>query len=98
MFRSILVAMSLILVPIAAQANACGERNQILDALSTKYHELPVGTGITSNGRFIEVLASEAGTWTILVTVPNGPTCPIAVGEAWRKVAPPMKEEDGQIS
>jgi len=98
MFRSVLVAMSLILVPIAAQATSCGERDQILDVLSSKYHELPVGMGITSDGKFIEVVASEEGTWTILVTDPNGPTCPIAVGEAWRKVAPSMKEEDGRIS
>lgn len=98
MFRSILVAMSLILVPIAAQASSCGERDQLLDALSAKYHEIPVGMGITSDGQFIEVVASGEGTWTILVTVPNGPTCPIAVGEGWRKVAPSMKEEDGQVS
>lgn len=98
MFRSVLVAMSLILVPIAAQANSCGERDRILNVLSSKYHELPVGMGITSDGKFIEVVASEEGTWTILVTVPNGPTCPVAVGEAWRKVAPPKKEEGDRVS
>ena len=98
MFRSVLIAMSLILVPIAAEANSCGERDQILDVLASKYHESPVGMGITSDGQFLEVVASEEGTWTILATAPNGPTCPIAVGEAWRKVAPSMKQEDGRIS
>lgn len=36
MFRSVLVAMSLILVPLATQANACRERDRILDVLSSK--------------------------------------------------------------
>ncbi len=69
-------------IPAAAQT-VCADHNQITDRLATIYSESRVGIGLDENGRVIEVFASEQGSWTILVTFPDGRTCLIAAGEAW---------------
>ncbi len=47
------------------------------------YSEIPVAMGLASNGGVIEVLASENGSWTLLVTMPDGTSCVLAAGESW---------------
>lgn len=70
--------------PAAAQSPQCGARDALIDRLATKYDEHPVSAGVTATGSLLEVLASTAGTWTILVTVPGGPTCLVSAGDGWR--------------
>jgi hypothetical protein len=63
----------------------CDQRNSVLGHLAENYKEAPVAFGVTSDGRLIEVLSTNGGgTWTIIVSMPNGTTCLIAAGEAWR--------------
>jgi hypothetical protein len=72
--------------PAAAQA-VCGEREKFIDHLSNSYAEAPVAIGLASNGNVLEVLKSDkAGTWTIIVTRPNGMSCVVASGEAWEEL------------
>lgn len=77
-------------VPAAAQqANVCGKRPDVLGQLSARHSEAPTAMGLSSNGHMVEVLASPAGaTWTIIVTLPNGLSCLMAVGEHWEAVKP----------
>jgi hypothetical protein len=42
---------------------------------------------LSRNGNVLEVLKSDkAGTWTIIVTRPNGMSCVVASGEAWEEL------------
>ncbi|NIA68254.1 hypothetical protein HBA54_06580 [Pelagibius litoralis] len=68
-----------------AQGPQCAPREALLQSLSKNYKEAPVNMGVTSTGSLIEILASPAGSWTILVTVPGGPTCMVSSGDGWRK-------------
>ncbi len=66
---------------------ACDLRDRILDHLAQKYDESPVAIGVTNKGGLVEVLTSgDGGTWTIIVTFPNGTSCLVAAGEGWRSV------------
>ncbi len=67
----------------------CGDRDTFLARLGNTYAEQPVAMGLTSNGTVMEVLTSAAGTWTILITYPNGMTCMIAAGDSWEPLAIP---------
>ena len=59
----------------AQAAPACGKRDDVVAQLSEKYKEAPVGIGLASNGGLIELLAASNGTtWTLIVTLANGPT------------------------
>ena len=74
--------------PARAQAQTvCGERTKFLEHLGKSYAESPVAMGLASNGSILEVLASEKGTWTIIITMPNGVSCVVASGEAWEEVS-----------
>ncbi len=68
------------------QGPQCAPREALLKSLSKNYQEAPVNMGVTSTGSLIEILASPSGSWTILVTVPGGPTCMVSSGEGWRDV------------
>src|SRR5262244_1782250 len=69
-----------------AQAGpACGKRDDVLAQLSERYHEAPVGIGVAGNGGLIELLTASTGsTWTLIITLPNGPTCLLAAGQDWQ--------------
>ncbi len=78
--------------PAHAQAN-CDMRKSLLAKLHNGYDEEPVASGLASSGNVVELLISAGGTWTILVTNPNGVTCIAAVGEDWQLVKPKLPGE-----
>lgn len=75
---------------------ACGERAQLLDGLaSEEWGETIDRRGLEGNGEaMVEITANLAtGTWTILRTMPGGPTCIMAVGKAWEALSEPEPGE-----
>ncbi len=69
---------------VMAQNNVCGERTVIVQRLQEKYGETRQSMGLQQNNGVVEIFASaDSGTWTILVTMPNGMSCLVAAGEAW---------------
>ena len=68
------------------QSVPCGDRTKIIDRLKNVYSEEPVSIGVTVNGAIIEVYVSEEGTFTVLVTNPNGSSCLISSGENWEQL------------
>ncbi|NIA66978.1 hypothetical protein HBA54_00050 [Pelagibius litoralis] len=78
--------------PALAQGSHCGPRDALVDALSEGYQESPVSRGVTSTGALLEIFAGPSGSWSILVTVPGGPTCLVSSGEGWRRL--PLAGED----
>lgn len=69
----------------AQAAPVCGKRGDVLAQLSEKFKEAPVGIGLAGNGGLIELLTANTGTtWTLIITLPNGPTCLLAAGRDWQ--------------
>ena len=79
---ALLIGWSAFSPPAQAQA-MCGERRAIVATLDKTYSETPVSVGLASNGAIIEIFASPTGTFTIILTRPNGLTCVMAAGENW---------------
>ena len=68
----------------SAQAQKiCGEHSTVVASLEKTYSETPVSMGLASNGAVIEILASPSGSFTIILTRPNGLSCVMAAGENW---------------
>ena len=68
----------------AAQA-VCGPRTGLVGKLVEKYGESPQAIGMRGESAVFEVWASEkTGSWTILVTRPNGLSCIMATGHDWQ--------------
>ena len=69
--------------PSGADA-VCGARADVVARLGRDYGETRRGHGLQRATAVVEVFASEAtGSWTIIVTSPNGVACLVAAGEHW---------------
>ncbi len=63
--------------------------------LSKKYQEAPVASGITNQGSLVEVLTdARGGTWTIIITSPQGMSCLVFSGESWRGLQQVAREPE----
>lgn len=82
-------AMLLATQHVFAQDNAkCAKRDQVIERLTVKYGETRQSIGLAPNTGVVEVYASgETGTWTIVITMPNGMTCLVASGQAFETLA-----------
>ena len=70
----------------AEAASPCAVRDQMLAQFAEKYSESPVALGLDADGRLVVVLASDRGTWSIMLTAPDGQSCIVATGENWRAI------------
>ena len=70
---------------------ACAERTLVVQRLADRYGETLQSMGLNQSNGVVEVYASEeTGTWTILVTSPDGKTCLLAAGKMWEADATPL--------
>ena len=89
MFRTAILSSLIALLPTLAIAAPCAERSDFLAIFDDKFDEAPVSMGLMTDGHVLEVLTSEKGTWTIIVTKASGESCGFASGGAWMKSPPP---------
>lgn len=92
-WRAALSGVALILIPsfdVQAQEQrpVCGPRDQIVQGLAQKYSETPQHSGLMPSGMLLEVLVSPEGTWTIIVTHPQGRACLFSAGDGWASEPP----------
>ena len=68
----------------AVAMTTCGDRDHVVASLSEKFAERHVASGYQSEAGLMEVWASDSdGSWTILLTRPDGQTCVMAHGTHW---------------
>ena len=85
---------------LAGQAQSanrlCAARASLNSQLETRHGETRRSVGLQQDSKVIETYANvETGSWTIIITMPTGVACLIAVGENWREdsTALPMPDE-----
>ena len=72
--------------PVQAQA-VCLPADKVESLLGDRYGERVVGKGIAQPGVLIEHwINAEKGTFTFVVTTPDGISCITSVGEDWQTV------------
>ena len=77
----------------AAQAGACRSRDSLAKLLEERHAERPVAAGLEAGGRLIELFASaDNESWTMVMTMPAGESCVIAVGEHWLETKQPATD------
>lgn len=89
--RSLLVAgiiggIALSALPAHAQ-NTCFTRDKAIENLQTSYGEEVKARGLSNDGKVMfELLTSENGSWTLLMTHADGKTCMVSSGESWTAI------------
>lgn len=75
--------------PASGQSLTCIPRDAVLKNLADNFQEAPVGVGLSSTGVLLELLTSPDGsTWTIILSGPDGMSCPLAAGKDWQERIP----------
>jgi hypothetical protein len=94
-----LIALGLLAGTPSAKAEArqaCAERALVVQRLAERYGETLRSMGLQQNNGVVEIYSSEAtGTWTILMTRPDGTTCLLAAGQLWEQNARPIAKPGG---
>jgi len=87
-----LVAAFAVLAPVKSASSQtatgppCADRARIVDVLHAHWGEFLVASGLSNDGRTVEIYVGPSGNWTIIATTPTGASCPVASGEAWEAV------------
>ena len=69
-------------------APVCASDEAVSKELESRYGEVPVARGLASDGKLLQVFASEDGiSWTVVLTRPDGISCIAATGRYWQTVA-----------
>lgn len=102
-FRTLLLTAAAVLPLLGAadaygQTASCGVREAMLLVLAERFDEAPRAIGLDRNGRVMEIVAAESGSWTILVTAPNGRSCLVASGTAFSILPEPEEVSDDPVS
>lgn len=89
--RILTLSVAIALVSSTAMAQGqrpqCNERDNVLNLLGKKYGETVSAIGVANTGGLIEVLHDpKDGSWTIIMTTPQGMSCLVAAGEGWRNL------------
>ena len=90
------IAAALLAATPAAEAEtrqACAKRDQVVRKLEEKFGETLRSIGLHQSDGVVEIYSSEeTGTWTILMTRPDGMTCLLASGQLWEQDAGPLQK------
>ena len=91
-------AAFLLSTPTAAHAQAaCGPRAVLVERLAERFDERPIAMGLTNDGGVLEVFVSPGGTWSFLLSLPQGRTCLVASGDSWEiQPVPPPPARPGE--
>ncbi|MDA0262317.1 MAG: hypothetical protein O3A21_09020 [Proteobacteria bacterium] len=63
----------------------CAPRSDLIEYLRDAYREVPAASGTTAEGNRVEILVSRDGSWTLIVTTPEGKRCAEVAGNGWRE-------------
>lgn len=83
------LSISMGLASLPAHASNCAQRDLIVERLKSKFSESFAGGGLQSTRTahsVVEVWASkETGTFTVILTTPEGLACIVATGTDWEQ-------------
>ena len=69
----------------ASAATQCGNHDEVVKVLASKFKESRHIMGIVNSRVVMEIFTSPQGTWTMLVTNTTGTSCITAAGENWQE-------------
>lgn len=74
-------------IELASAETLCAPHGDLIEYLRDTYHEVPTASGTTAGGNRVEILVSRDGSWTLIVTTPQGESCAEVAGNGWRSRA-----------
>ena len=79
--------------PVLAQGQNCMARDALVQKLTETYKEQLVGGGLQNARQLLEIWTSgTTGSFTVLITRPDGQSCVVATGNHWMGITLPAPE------
>ena len=75
--------MFFVAMSTAAAQNIWAKREEIIQKLWDRWQEVLTANGLANDNRLIEVFVSKKGSWTIIISDPNGRSCVASSGQNW---------------
>ena len=95
MFRLAIIFILLATPAMAQQLpGQCSPHDAGIKSIEDQYGETITGRGLHENGMMVEMLVSQSGTWTLVVTRPDGLSCIAGAGDNWETVKPKAPGSD----
>ncbi|WP_323034070.1 hypothetical protein [Paracoccus sp. (in: a-proteobacteria)] len=79
--RLLTAALALLPAALSAQTLPCAPRERVLAFVIDERGETRLATGEAARGASVELYASDSGSWTLLLNLPDGRACLLANGE-----------------
>ncbi len=90
-------ALMLAATQIQAAPRNCGPHDAVTSHLAAKYAERREMVGLASNNMMMELYVADSGTWTLIVTRPDGITCLVASGTDAELVSDALENTDPDV-
>jgi hypothetical protein len=68
------------------QQPGCNFHDIVIERLQEKFSETVVWWGINGAGALVELATAESGSWSLIVTRPDGWACLVSIGEGSRAI------------
>ena len=82
-----LVGFTLLSTAPASAQQLCLSHDEVVAQLDKKFAEQAAGRGLAKGGKaMFELFVSETGSWTLVASKPNGPSCIVASGDSWHEL------------
>ena len=93
--KKLILVLLVSLFPTMAQAQSsvCISYVELAEKLTANYGEKVIGRNVTPKA-MIERYVSEKGTWSYVLTRPNGKSCILAAGKDWQTITPVYNKPD----
>jgi len=79
--RLLAAALALLPATLSAQTLPCAPRERVLAFVIDQRGETRLAAGEAARGASVELYASDSGSWTLLLNLPDGRACLLANGE-----------------
>jgi len=90
-----IASLVLLLSSAAAAQNICALRDDVVKRLWDRWQEAQVTVAMINDGRLLEIFVSEKGSWTAIISDPNGQSCVASAGQEWTVFDTPQKPDEG---
>ncbi len=84
---SALVCAAIVASSPVANAAQCGKSDKVIAFLGKKYKEQIKGMGLVGTKGYMQLFVAETGTWTVLLTTPEGVSCIVAAGDSFETIS-----------
>ena len=82
-------------IPVQQFSQCTRTLAEISQLLFRQHQEQRTALGITNGSAVMQLFTSSKGTWTLVLTLPGGPSCIAGAGENWQRIKPKPQKPKG---